>query len=79
MWLTKTKEILKQLKWDLFIWSRDYLYCYNWEKDKEEFVKFEKSWRGTYIAINLYYDKIWKIDKNSYNELENDLNYLFIE
>jgi len=78
LWLTKTKEILKQLEWDLFIWTRDYLYCYNWESNKEEFVKFNNPWRWTYIAINVYYNKIWQKNKNSYNENEEGLNQLFI-
>ncbi len=78
LWLTRTKEIIKQLKWDLFIWTRDYLYCYSWQNDKEEFLKFEKSWRWTYITINIYYDKIWKIDENPYNLDWNNLDDLFI-
>jgi hypothetical protein len=53
--LTTTKEIIKLVKGDLFIGTKDTLYCYDWSRDKEEFEDISNNkWIWTFLAINIY-------------------------
>lgn len=55
IWLTTTLEIIKKIKWDLFIWSRDYIYSYCWKTWKEEFIDIKDNiWWWTFIILNIY-------------------------
>ena len=76
LWLFKTKEIIKKLNWDLFIWTKDSLYTFDWEN--EEFENLKNNWRWTFIVLNIDFTKIWKTEKNPYNDEWFDiLNNLF--
>lgn len=55
IWLTTTLEILKRLKWDLFICTKDILYTFNWETWKEKFIDIsDRLWTWTFLVINVY-------------------------
>lgn len=74
--LFKTKEIIKKLNWDLFIWTREILYIFDW--NSEEFITLPNIWKWTFIVLNIDFSNIWKNKKNNYNEVEiNILNDLF--
>ena len=69
--LTTSKEIIKKLKWDFFIWTRDKLYCYCGKNDTETYVDISgMSWVGTFLVFNIYsWDNLNDLDINI-NELE---------
>lgn len=76
LWLFETKEIIEKLNWDLFIWTKDILYIFNW--NNEEFIKLPNNWKWTFIVLNIDFYKSWKKSKNSYNEIyEDNLDNLF--
>lgn len=63
MGLHKIQEILKQVKWDLFLGTKESLYCYNWIDDKESYISISDSkWIGTFLVFNIYSDR--DIQKN---------------
>lgn len=55
VWLTTTLEIIKVLGWDIFIWTKDCLYSYDWKEDKESFEKMD-NWKWTFVVFNIYTD-----------------------
>jgi hypothetical protein len=69
IWLTTTLDIVKRLKWDLFIWTKDCLFCYNWKKDKEKFIKIP-NWTWTFVVFNLYTDYNIEV---SFSDIKNQL------
>lgn len=54
LWLSTTKAIIENLWWELFIWSRDYLYCYS-KENKVEMIKLPEvnKWIWTFVIINI--------------------------
>lgn len=65
--LTTTKEIIKLVKGDLFIGTKDALYCYDGSRDKEEFEDISNNiWGWTFLAINIYS----KEEISDYEDLE---------
>ncbi len=77
--LPKTKDIIKNLEWELFIGTRDKLYYFSWKKDKEKIFDLPIKWKGTFLVLLVDYwhlaSKIWQKNKNDYNELDS----LFVE
>lgn len=73
LWLTVTLEIIKRLKWDIFIWTMDCLYSYNWNSWKEYYEKIP-SWKWTFIVINVYTKEESNIDISNirWKYLKND-------
>lgn len=69
IWLTATFDILKKLKWDLFIWTKDCLFSYNWKQDKEYYDKII-NWSWTFIVFNIYLD--WNSDID-FSKIKQDL------
>ena len=69
IWLTTTLDIIKKLGWDLFIWTKDCLYCYNWKKWDESFLKMP-NWVWTFVVFNIYTDNVLEID---FSELRKQL------
>jgi len=69
VWLTTTLEIVKELHWDMFIWTKDCLYCYNWKEDKEYFENIS-NWKWTFVVFNIYTDSNSDID---FQKLREDL------
>lgn len=61
VWLTTTLEIVKELRWDMFIWTKDCLYCYNWKEDKESFEDID-NWKWTFVVFNIYTDTDSDVD-----------------
>lgn len=82
LWLTVTLEIIKKLKWDMFVWTKDYLYSYHWKKWEEIYEKIP-TWKWTFVVLNIYTKEEAEIDifdvRNKYlNEEEVfdiDLNF----
>jgi hypothetical protein len=55
IWLTTTLEIIKKLKWDLFIGSRDYIFTYCWSTWKTNFIDIKNTaWLWTFVVLNIY-------------------------
>ena len=69
VWLTTTLEIVKELHWDMFIWTKDCLYCYNWKENKEYFENIG-NWKWTFVVFNIYIDTNSDID---FHKLREDL------
>lgn len=61
IWLTTIQETIKKLKWDLFIWTKDCLYCYNWADDKPIFEEIP-TWKWTFVVFNIYTNNNFDID-----------------
>lgn len=76
IWLTVTLEMIKELKWDIFIWSKECLFSYNWNT-QEELYEMIPSWKWTFVVLNIYTNNGIDIDildiRNKY--LKNDENF----
>jgi hypothetical protein len=69
IWLSVTYDTLKELKWDLFIWTSDCLFSYDWKENKEYFDEISK-WKWTFIIFNIYTD--WNTDVD-FSKIKKDL------
>lgn len=61
VWLTTSFEIIKKLAWDIFIWTKDCLFSYNWEIRKEYFELIQ-TWKWTFVVFNIYTDRDIEVD-----------------
>ena len=82
IWLTVTFDTIKKLWWDMFIWTKDCLFSYNWDSKKSLFEKIP-NWKGTFVILNIYTNKETNVNfydiKNNYLKNWNnvDLNINF--
>lgn len=77
MGLTVTREMMKAIWWDFFIWTLDCLYSYNWKTWEENFERIPK-WKWTFIVLNIYVNKesdISMLDIRKEYLKENDENF----
>ncbi len=56
VWLTTSLETIKRLEGDIFIWTKDCLFSYNWKEKQEKFEKIQ-TWKWTFVVLNIYTKK----------------------